>query len=146
MLRAAALLSAGARATVLVQLVGGCSMPEIYVGKVAEFIENDRKIVKDGDLEIGVLHHKGTFYAYRNQCLHQGGPACEGMIIAKVEEVIAPDKTYLGQKFSETENHFVCPWHGWEYDIETGEFVVDRRKKLKKYAVVQKDQEVYVVV
>jgi len=121
-------------------------MPEVYVGKLAEFIENDRKVVKSGDLEIGVLHRNGTFYAYHNTCLHQGGPACEGMIIAKVEEVLAPDKTYLGQKFSEKEMHFVCPWHGWEYDLETGEFVVDRRKKLKKYQVVQKDQEVYVVV
>ena len=70
----------------------------------------------------------------------------EGMIIANVEEVIAPDKTYLGQKWSENEVHFVCPWHGWEYDLETGEFVVDRRKKLKKYAVVEKGQDVYVVV
>jgi nitrite reductase/ring-hydroxylating ferredoxin subunit len=121
-------------------------VPEIYVGRAAEFIENDRKIVKNGDAEIGVLHRNGKYYAYSNTCLHQGGPSCEGMIIAKVEEVIAPDKTYLGQKWSENEIHFVCPWHGWEYDLETGEFVVDRRKKLKKYAVVEKGADVYVVV
>ena len=121
-------------------------MPEVYVGKLAEFIENDRKIIRTGDLEIGVLHRKGQFYAYRNQCIHQGGPACEGMIIAKVEEIIAPDKTYIGQKFSENEIHFVCPWHGFEYDLANGEFAVDRKKKLRKFDVVTKGEEIYVVV
>ena len=46
-----------------------------------------------GDTEIGVFRHKGQFYAYSNTCLHQGGPACEGLIIAKVEERLRPDKT-----------------------------------------------------
>lgn len=121
-------------------------MAELYVGKVTDFIENDRIIVREGELEIGVFRRDGRYYAYRNWCLHQGGPACEGMVIAKVEEVLAPDRTYLGERFSEDEIHFVCPWHGFEYDLATGEFVVDRRKKLKKYDVVERDDAVYVVV
>ena len=59
----------------------------------------------------------------RNFCLHQGGPACEGLTIAKVEERLRPDKTSMGLYFSETEMHFVCPWHGMEYDMKTGECV-----------------------
>jgi nitrite reductase/ring-hydroxylating ferredoxin subunit len=121
-------------------------MAEIYVGQVSEFIETDTKVVKSGALEIGVMHRNGEFYAYSNHCLHQGGPACEGMIIAKVEEVLNPDKTYAGERFSDTEIHFVCPWHGYEYDLATGEFVVDRKKKLRKFDVVKKDGNVYVVV
>ena len=38
-----------------------------------------------------------------------------------------PDKTSRGMYFSDTETHFVCPWHGYEYDLRTGEFVGDRR-------------------
>ena len=121
-------------------------MAEKFVAKLAEFKDGDRRIVFVGDHEIGVFRHAGEFYAYSNFCLHQGGPACEGLTIAAVEERLRPDKTSMGLFFSEDEMHFVCPWHGWEYDLETGEFVVDRRKKLKKYQVVQKDQEVYVVV
>lgn len=121
-------------------------MPEVYVGKVGEFIENDRKVIKTGDLEIGVLHRKGEFFAYRNHCVHQGGPACEGMIIAKVEEVIAPDKTYLGQRFSEDEIHFVCPWHGFEYNLATGVHAADPKRKLRKFEVLKKGEEIYVVV
>ena len=29
----------------------------------------------------------------------------------------------MGLFFSETEMHFVCPWHGMEYDMKTGECV-----------------------
>src|SRR6266581_1257581 len=65
--------------------------------------------------------------------------------IAKVEERLRPDMTSQGLFFSETEMHFVCPWHGMEYDMKTGECVSDRKLKLRKYQVVEKGDEVYVV-
>ena len=120
-------------------------MAEQLIGKVSEFKDGDRRIVVMGDLEIGVFRHDGRFYAYSNECLHQGGPACEGLIIAKVEERIMPDQTSRGLYFSDTELHFVCPWHGYEYDMKTGECVADRKLKLKKYRVVEKGDDVYVV-
>jgi nitrite reductase/ring-hydroxylating ferredoxin subunit len=120
-------------------------MAEQLVGKLSEFKDGDRRIVILGDLEIGVFRHEGRFYAYRNLCVHQGGPACEGLTIAKVEERIMPDKTSRGLYFSETEMHFVCPWHGYEYDLKTGECVADRRLRLRKYEVIERGEEVYVL-
>jgi nitrite reductase/ring-hydroxylating ferredoxin subunit len=120
-------------------------MPEKFVAKLADFKDGDRRIVFASDNEIGVFRHEGEFYAYSNICFHQGGPACEGLTIAKVEERLRPDKTSIGLFFSETEMHFVCPWHGMEYDMKTGECVSDRRLKLKKYRVVQKGDSVYVL-
>jgi nitrite reductase/ring-hydroxylating ferredoxin subunit len=120
-------------------------MAEQLIGKVSEFKDGDRRIVVMGDLEIGVFRHDGRFYAYSNECLHQGGPACEGLIIAKVEERIMPDQTSRGLYFSDTELHFVCPWHGYEYDMKTGECVADRKLKLKNYRVIEKGDDVYVV-
>jgi len=120
-------------------------MPEKFVAKLADFKDGARRIVFVGDNEIGVLRHDGAFYAYSNFCLHQGGPACEGLTIARVEERLRPDKTSMGLYFSESDMNFVCPWHGMEYDIRTGECVADRRLKLKKYQVVQKGDEVYVL-
>jgi len=119
---------------------------EVFVGNNSDFGENDRVIVRDGELEIGVFHRDGEYYAYRNECLHQGGPACEGLVMGKVEEVFAPDRTSLGERFSEDEMHFVCPWHGYEYDLRSGEFVVDRKRKLQKFDVVKRGENVYVVV
>ena len=111
-------------------------MPEKFVGKSSEFKDGDRRIVFVDDKEIGVFRDGGQFYAYSNFCLHQGGPACEGLTIAKVEERLRPDKTSLGLFFSDTEMHFVCPWHGYEYDMKSGECVSDRRLKLRKYEIV----------
>ena len=119
-------------------------MVEKLVGKVSEFKDGDRRIVFVGDNEIGVFRENGTFYAYSNYCLHQGGPACEGLTIAKVEERLMPDMTSKGLYFSDTELHFVCPWHGYEYDLKTGECVSDRKLKLRKYEVIEKGDEVYV--
>ena len=61
-------------------------MAEQFVGRASEFKDGDRQIVRVGDLEIGVFKDKGEFFAYSNYCLHQGGPSCEGLTIAKVEE------------------------------------------------------------
>ena len=120
-------------------------MVEQFVSRDSEFRDGGRRIVFIGDQEIGVFKEDGRYYAYSNVCLHQGGPACEGLIIAKVEEKIMADKTSCGLSFSSSERHFVCPWHGYEYDIRTGEFVGDRRQKLRSYQVVQKGENVYVI-
>ena len=120
-------------------------MSDVFVAKAAEFADGDRRIVAHDGVEIGVFHWQGRFYAYENLCIHQGGPACEGLTIAKVEERLLPDKTSQGLYFSESEMHFVCPWHGYEYDMKTGECVSDRKLKLRRYKVVEKEDGVYVV-
>jgi hypothetical protein len=82
-------------------------MADLYVGKETEFGERDRKIIAQGDLEIGVFRVDGKFYAWENNCSHQGGPVCQGKILAKVEEVLGADKTSQGLKFSD-ENIHIC--------------------------------------
>lgn len=119
-------------------------MAEWLVGKVSEIKDGDRKIVTAGKREIGVFHKGGAFYAYSNTCLHQGGPACEGMMINNVVDVIDKDRLYQGQTYGD-EMHFVCPWHGYEYDLKTGECIGDRKQKLRKYEVVRRGDEIYVV-
>jgi nitrite reductase/ring-hydroxylating ferredoxin subunit len=120
-------------------------MAEKFVGKASEFKDGERRIAFVGDTEIGVFREGGQFYAYSNYCVHQGGPACEGMIIAKVEERIMPDCTSRGLFFSADDVNIVCPWHGYEYDLKTGECISDRKLKLRKYKVVQKEDDLYVV-
>jgi nitrite reductase/ring-hydroxylating ferredoxin subunit len=120
-------------------------MAEIFVDNTSTFADGDRRIVTAGTHEIGVFRWEGQFYAYRNLCAHQGGPACEGVLMHKVEDVLGPDKTFQGQRFSQTDIHFVCPWHGVEYDLRTGECAADRSIRLRSYPVVVRADEVYVV-
>ena len=119
-------------------------MPEVFVAKASDLPDGERRIVTHDGTEIGVFHWQGAFYAYQNLCVHQGGPACEGIIMHKVEDVLGPDRTWHGQKFS-NEIHFVCPWHGYEYDLKTGECAADRRLRLKSFDVVRRGEDVYVL-
>ena len=119
-------------------------MAEWFVAKVSELPDGDRRIVSAGQQEIGVFHKDGAYYAYSNYCVHSGGPACEGLMINKVLDIIGADRTYQGQTFSE-EMHFVCPWHGYEYEFKTGVCVGDRKLKLKKFDVVERGGDIYVV-
>ena len=121
-------------------------MPEIFVAKAAELPDGERRIVEHGGLEIGVFCWEGKFYAYQNLCVHQGGPACEGIVRSKVVDLYAADKSFLGQTYDNEEPHIVCPWHGWEYKLLTGECAPDPTLRLKKHEIVQRDGGVYVVI
>jgi nitrite reductase/ring-hydroxylating ferredoxin subunit len=63
----------------------------------------------------------------------------------KAEDVIAADRSWQGRKFSAAEIHFVCPWHGDEYDLQTGECAADRKLRLKSFDVVRRGEDVYVI-
>ena len=119
-------------------------MAEWFVAKASDMSDGERRIVTAGRRDIGVFCKDGAYFAYSNTCLHQGGPACEGLLIANVVDVVTPDRLYHGQTFGD-EMHFVCPWHGWEYDLKTGECIGDRKQKLRRYEVVQRGDDLYVV-
>ena len=121
-------------------------MAELFVCKDGEMQDGGVRIVASGETEVGVFLHKGKYYAYRNLCPHQGGPACEGVILPKVEDIIAPARTLQGQTYNQNEMHFVCPWHGYEYKLETGECATDARIRLQRFKIVERAGQVYVAV
>jgi nitrite reductase/ring-hydroxylating ferredoxin subunit len=118
---------------------------EVHVAKLSQIADGERRIVTHQGREIGVFHWKGEFFAYENLCVHQGGPACEGVLMHKVEDRLAADKTWHGQTFSKDAVHFVCPWHGYEYDLRTGECAADRSLRLKKFDVIRRGEDLYVI-
>ena len=121
-------------------------MPDINIGTTTEFSDPGRKIIGFDRFEVAVFKLDGEFFAYLNQCPHMGGPACQGKMLAKVEEVIADDKTSKGMAFSKTRMHVVCPWHGFEFDIRTGQHPGNPRARLRKMDVRVFDGDVLVTV
>lgn len=121
-------------------------MNQLYAGRTEDFADGVRRLVAFQDYEIGVWRERGEFVAYRNQCLHQGGPVCEGAIIGRVEAILDDKRHVLGERFSSEERHLVCPWHGWEYDVRTGECAGKRGWYLERYDVLERDGTVYVLV
>lgn len=118
----------------------------IRVGAVSEFEEGARKLVPIGRDEIGVFRVEGTFVAYRNSCAHQGGPVCEGRFFPRVTALVTEGGLVAGERYDRAEPHLVCPWHGWEYDLRTGEFCGDRARRLRAYPVEVEGGDVYVVI
>ena len=76
-------------------------MAECFVAKATELKDGDRRIVVSGQHEVGVFFKDGDYYAYSNYCVHAGGPACEGILVNNVVDILNPDKTYEGQKFGD---------------------------------------------
>ena len=68
-------------------------MREVNIGRASDFADPGRKIIGFERFEIAVFKLGGEFFAYLNHCPHMGGPACQGKMIAKVEEIIADDRT-----------------------------------------------------
>jgi len=92
----------------------------IVVARVSDFPSGDRRIVRVGKRSIGVFHVGDRFYALNNHCPHQGGPLCMGRT--------APAATSQGPgDFAMNDDDFflACPWHGWEYDITTGQSYIN---------------------
>jgi nitrite reductase/ring-hydroxylating ferredoxin subunit len=121
-------------------------MREVNVGSVKDFADPGRKIIGFERFEVAVFKFGGEFFAYLNHCPHMGGPACQGKMIAKVEEIIADDRTSKGQTFSKTKMHIVCPWHGFEFDIRTGIHPGNSRARLRKIKVTVLDGDVMITV
>jgi nitrite reductase/ring-hydroxylating ferredoxin subunit len=121
-------------------------MTDIYVCAQSEMKDGDRMIVRtETGTEIGVIFHDDTYYGYNNYCVHAGGPACEGIMIPRVLDLVDENHLQVGQDFGK-EIHFVCPWHGYEYDLKTGECIGNRKLKLKNYKVAVREGNIYVSV
>jgi 3-phenylpropionate/trans-cinnamate dioxygenase ferredoxin subunit len=101
---------------------------------VDEIPSGKRKIVEVAGRSIGVFNLKGEFFALRNSCPHQGGPLCSGRAIGFVYAATPGEYQYSRQG-----EILRCPWHGWEFDIRTGQSYCDPEKiKARAYPVEAK--------
>lgn len=120
-------------------------MAPILAGPVTGFSPTERRLVEIDGTEVVVFQHGERFYALDNTCLHMGGPVGKGIIIGKVEADLDQTGRLLQERFSTEEIHIVCPWHGWEYDIETGQAAGARELCLRRYETEVRDGNVYVL-
>ena len=121
-------------------------MREVNIGPASEFADPGRKLIGFERFEVAVFKIGGEFHAYLNHCPHMGGPACQGKMIAKVEEVIADDRTSKGMTFSKSKMHVVCPWHGFEFDIRTGIHPGNPKARLRRIKVAVAGGDVVISV
>jgi 3-phenylpropionate/trans-cinnamate dioxygenase ferredoxin subunit len=106
-------------------------MAQHVVARVGDIPPGERLIVDVGGREIGIFNVDGRFYALRNRCPHQGGPLCSGLVAGGLEATRPGEYTY------DAERKLVrCPWHGWEFDLATGQSWFDpARLRVRSYPV-----------
>ena len=105
---------------------------KVVVARVQDFQPGERRIVKAGARSIGVFRVEDEFFAIRNRCPHQGGPLCEGRLSPWAVANGPGDVRMEGPP-----RLVACPWHGWEYDLETGQsFMGPGETRVKAYDVV----------
>ena len=121
-------------------------MSEVLVCRIDEIKDGTVRIVEIGPIEFGLIRHNGKFYAYRNVCPHQGGPACEGLRIPQIVDCVGTDGRFLGQTYDENDVHIVCPWHGYEFHLANGEHVANKDLRLEKFPVSEREGNVYVTI
>lgn len=100
------------------------------VGPASEIPDEGNKVVNIGSREIVVFRANGRFYALTNRCPHEGGKLCAGKLFPRVD--VSPPGEYRVS----TEKRIVrCPWHAWEFDLETGQSWCDpNRVRVRPYA------------
>jgi nitrite reductase/ring-hydroxylating ferredoxin subunit len=120
-------------------------MSRVRVGALDELEPGAKRIVNTPRGEVGVFNVEGDFFAIVNRCAHQGGPLCEGQVL----DDVAGEFTELGRRVTEgftDEKVLKCPWHGWEYYLETGDLAGDDQVSLPTFDVEVEDGEVYLLV
>jgi nitrite reductase/ring-hydroxylating ferredoxin subunit len=72
--------------------------------------------VRVGDHYVALFRSDGGIAAIENACVHLGNPLDDGAVV---------------------EGCVICPWHGWRYDLRTGEHLTafGRRAGVRTYPV-----------
>ena len=89
---------------------------EYVVAKTSDIPPGGRVIVTVRDREVGIFNVDGEFHAILNRCPHRGGELCKGDVLGLVTADVPGDLHLDASK-----KFIVCPWHGWEFDLATGE-------------------------
>jgi nitrite reductase (NADH) small subunit/3-phenylpropionate/trans-cinnamate dioxygenase ferredoxin subunit len=95
---------------------------DVVVTSATDIPDGHRKIVQIDGLSIGIFHHKDRWYALRNSCMHRGGPVSTGPLEGDI---------------------LICPWHGFQYNITTGECLADPSARLDMYPVTVQNGQIH---
>jgi nitrite reductase/ring-hydroxylating ferredoxin subunit len=106
-------------------------MSRRVLAKASEVEPGGCKIVTAMGREIGIFNVGGEYFALSNRCPHMGAELCKGWVVGLVEPGEPGEYKLVRQ------GEFLrCPWHGWEFDIRTGQSWCDPNSvKARKFKV-----------
>ncbi|MGH9944750.1 MAG: Rieske (2Fe-2S) protein [Pyrinomonadaceae bacterium] len=99
---------------------------KVTVGRVEDVPPGRGATVElNGGKELALYHVAGHFYAVENFCPHRGAPLADGSLCGPTVE---------------------CGWHGWRFDIRTGQCLNRAHNDIESYEVVIEDGWIKILV
>jgi nitrite reductase (NADH) small subunit len=111
------------------------------VARVDDLPPGSRTLVEIDGHSIGVFNVNGTFVAILNVCPHELGPVCLGRVGGTT--LPSPPGEYRWGRDGEI---LACPWHGWEFDLLTGDPLFGSVPTLRHFPVTVHEGWVCVTV
>jgi nitrite reductase (NADH) small subunit len=93
--------------------------------------------VKAFGTTVAVFNVEGQVFAVGNNCPHHGGPLCHG----RISGTHLPSQPHE-YRYGREGRVLTCPWHGWEFDIESGRAVFDPSVRAKVYEARVEDGQI----
>ena len=100
----------------------------VDVGPDADFAHGVPRIFTVAGREVGVVRWGDRFFAMRNHCPDQGGPLCAGPV--RLPFTAGPVDEHVSLSFQEGRPVIACPWHHYEFDLQTGHEVRGGRRAI----------------
>ncbi|MEZ6092436.1 MAG: Rieske (2Fe-2S) protein [Pirellulaceae bacterium] len=95
------------------------------LGKSDEIVEGTGKEFLVGTRIVAVFRFEGALFALDGICPHQGGPLAQGHLSGGC---------------------VTCPWHGWQYQLATGEHTISGRALAETFPVREREGMIEVLV
>lgn len=106
-------------------------MRKYVVAPAADIPPGGRALYEVRGRAIVVFNLGGEYFGLHNRCPHLGGPLCHGALTGLLQS--DEPGTYAYTRHNELVR---CPWHGWEFDIRTGQsWCRPDRIKARRYPV-----------
>ena len=97
----------------------------VKAASVDQIEEGSGSVIEAEGKSVAVFNIEGKFHAIDNMCPHRGGPLGEGSLDGNV---------------------VTCPWHGWLFDVTTGQCLVNPSVRNMTYNVKTEGQDVYLEI
>jgi nitrite reductase/ring-hydroxylating ferredoxin subunit len=107
------------------------------VGALADLERDGHVVARVGGREVGVVTVNGELRGVRNRCPHHGGPLCLGTVRERMGG--GPGRYELAGA-----TVLRCPWHGWEFDPESGRCLDDESMRVAVYPAKAEAGRVFV--
>jgi 3-phenylpropionate/trans-cinnamate dioxygenase ferredoxin subunit len=104
---------------------------EQVVCAVTDVAPGERRLVTVRGRSLGVFNLHGEFHVLHDRCPHRGAPLCRGVITGTT---LPADGARF--RYGREGEILRCPWHGWEFDVRTGQSWCDsQRVTVRSYKV-----------